>query len=220
MTLTTKQQAFVEHYLRCWNRTQAAIDAGYSAHSARKQGSRLSTNVDIQAAIQERLAELKMSADEVLARLAAHARSSMADFLRVDEEEITLSWSLLSIPTTEDGEPDMAGAMLRLASQDNVQPTDRVLHTTTITRATARLDLLDAGRRGKLDLIKKYSLDDKGKVSIELYDAQAALALLGKHHKLFVDRTEHTGADGGPIVLTPVDYRAGLDALRPDDASD
>lgn len=33
-----------------------------------------------------------------------------------------------------------------------------------------------------------------------------------------VERAEVTGADGGPIQLAPVDYRAGLDALKPDDA--
>jgi len=31
-------------------------------------------------------------------------------------------------------------------------------------------------------------------------------------------RAEIAGKDGGPIELTPVDYRAGLDALKPDDA--
>lgn len=68
-----------------------------------------------------------------------------------------------------------------------------------------------------LHLLKKVSITDKG-VSIEVYDAQAALALLGKHHGLFIERHEITGKDGGPIALTPVDYRAGLDALKPDDA--
>lgn len=63
---------------------------------------------------------------------------------------------------------------------------------------------------------KDGSKDDS--VTIELHDSQAALALLGKHHGLFIERHEITGKDGGPIALTPVDYRAGLDALKPDDA--
>jgi phage terminase small subunit len=218
MALSTKQQAFIEHYLTLWNGYRAAIAAGYSETSARHQASRMLSNDNIQAAIQERLAELKMGADEVLARLTAQARGSMGDFLRTDEEEITLTWSLLSLPTTEDGEVDMAGAMLRLAGQENVQPTDRILHTATIKRAVARLDLLAAERH--LHLIKKYSLDDKGKVSIELYDAQAALTLLGRHHKLFVDRTEHTGVDGAPIAIQ---FTQALDtayADTPDTADD
>lgn len=43
----------------------------------------------------------------------------------------------------------------------------------------------------------------KGKQSqIELHDAQTALQLVGKHLRLFVERMEHTGEGGGPIVVT------------------
>ncbi|MEE9365420.1 MAG: terminase small subunit [Dehalococcoidales bacterium] len=50
-------------------------------------------------------------------------------------------------------------------------------------------------------LIKKVA-HSKGKNStIELHDAQAALALIGKHHRLFVDRQEITGKDGAPIEV-------------------
>ena len=37
--------------------------------------------------------------------------------------------------------------------------------------------------------------------SIELYDAQAALELLGKHHKLFTEKHEITGEGGKPIPV-------------------
>lgn len=39
------------------------------------------------------------------------------------------------------------------------------------------------------------------KVKFKLHSKLHALELLGKRFKLFVDRHEHTGADGGPIVL-------------------
>lgn len=185
--LTTKQRVFVEEYLTCWNASEAARRAGYAApHNI--QGPRLLSNVSIQTEIQRRLAEKAMSANEVLARLAEHARGSMGDFLRVDEEEYTVSWSLISPPLDEDGTPDLGDLMVNLARQERVKPTDRILYTETVKRATARLDLLQA--RDKLHLIKKYSIDDKGKVTIELYDAQAALALIGKRHGLFVERQE------------------------------
>lgn len=86
MGLSTKQIAFIDHYLTHWNATKAATDAGYSARSARSIGSENLTKPDIQAAIAERLAELKMRADEVLVRLAGHARGSMAPFLRRDTD--------------------------------------------------------------------------------------------------------------------------------------
>ena len=52
-----------------------------SRESARRDASRLLTNADIQAEIQARLAEKKMSADEVLIRLANMARADIADFI-------------------------------------------------------------------------------------------------------------------------------------------
>lgn len=71
-------------------------------------------------------------------------------------------------------------------------------------------DLGKARAAKRTRLIKKLKtrtstrlIDDESiittEVEFELYDAQAALALLGKHHKLFVERHEHTGEDGGPI---------------------
>ncbi len=50
--LTPKQRCFVEEYPVDLNATQAAIRAGYSAKTAKQQGARLLTNVDVAAAIQ------------------------------------------------------------------------------------------------------------------------------------------------------------------------
>ena len=51
MTLTPKQSRFVQEYLLDLNATQAAIRAGYSAKTAKQQGGRLLTNVDVSAAL-------------------------------------------------------------------------------------------------------------------------------------------------------------------------
>ena len=53
----------------------------------------------------------------------------------------------------------------------------------------ASLDLKAAKERGVLHLVKKYTKTNKG-VSVEIYDAQAALITLGKYYRLF-------GDDGG-----------------------
>lgn len=82
MALNTKQTVFVEEYLKCWNSSEAARRAGYNGRS-NQIGSRLLTNVDIKAQIDERIAELKMSTDEVLIRLAEQARGSLAEFTDV-----------------------------------------------------------------------------------------------------------------------------------------
>lgn len=79
--LTNKQRLFVELYLTLWNGTEAARQAGYSEHTANEQASRLLANVSVKAAVEERLAEKKATADEVLARLTSHSRGNMDDFI-------------------------------------------------------------------------------------------------------------------------------------------
>jgi hypothetical protein len=49
------------------------------------QGHRLLKNVEIEAAISQRISEAAMSADEVLTRLADHARGDFANALVIDE---------------------------------------------------------------------------------------------------------------------------------------
>lgn len=88
--LTTKQQAFVAHYLICWNASEAARRAGYTGQ-ANVVGPRLLANVSIQAAIQERLTELHASADEVLTRITDQARASLEDFVDVAAPSTDLS---------------------------------------------------------------------------------------------------------------------------------
>jgi phage terminase small subunit len=164
--LNAKQQAFVEAYLTCWNETEAARRAGYA--NPNNNAHRLMVNDGIQAAIQARLVELKMSADEVLTRLAEHARGSLADFLRIT------------------GDGDLRGFDLS---------EDKPLH------------LLKKASISK----RTYKDTTEETVTIELYDAQAALNLLGKHHKLFTDVTEHTGEIGYKV------YKA-TDEFDPDSA--
>lgn len=85
MALSAKQSAFVEEYLRCWNATDAyqAIYPKSSRDAARASAARLLANVSISEAIQQRVDELAMSANEVLIKLAEHARADYKDFISV-----------------------------------------------------------------------------------------------------------------------------------------
>jgi phage terminase small subunit len=85
MSITRKRQAFVEEYLQCWNARRAAIAAGYSQKSAHTTAHRLLENTDVQKAIQARISEKAMGADEVLLRLADQAKATMEDFVTVKE---------------------------------------------------------------------------------------------------------------------------------------
>lgn len=79
MSLSKKRRVFIEEYLQCWNGTEAARRAGYKF--PRRQASYLLSIIDIREAIEKRIAEKAMSADEVLLRLAEQARSEQTKYL-------------------------------------------------------------------------------------------------------------------------------------------
>lgn len=51
------------------------------------------------------------------------------------------------------------------------------------------IDLKKAFENGKMPLVKKLKYDKDGHIEFELYDAQAALRLLGQHYGLFTERS-------------------------------
>lgn len=84
MAWSDKKELFCLRYLIKLNATLAAKEAGYSEKTARSQGQRLLTNVDIQ----DRIAELKairvercqFSADEVFNRLVGIQDARISDY--------------------------------------------------------------------------------------------------------------------------------------------
>lgn len=88
--LTAKQQAFVTEYLVDLNATQAAIRAGYSEKNADKIGSELlgKTGVAeaVQAALNERAKRTEITADRVIAELAAIAFADLTDVAAWSED--------------------------------------------------------------------------------------------------------------------------------------
>lgn len=81
--LSNKQHKFVLEYLKDLRQTDAAIRAGYSAQTARVQASRLLTKVNIRAAVQLGISLFAMPQAEILHRLSAIARGSLADVLQL-----------------------------------------------------------------------------------------------------------------------------------------
>lgn len=86
---------FIAEYLRTNNATKAAIAAGYSEKTARQQGARLLSNVDIRAEIQtERramVAAAKVDAQDVLSRLKDEVEADIADLFD-DEGKLLPVW--------------------------------------------------------------------------------------------------------------------------------
>ena len=168
MSLTAKQQIFIDEYLKTRNATQAALAAGYSEKTAYSIGWENLRKPEIKEVIDQRLSENAMSANEVLAGLADQARGDIGDFLTTTDE----------------------------SGEENI---------------TIIVDLAKAVKAQKTGLIKKLSqtrtvrtrgdeTEETVSTTIELYDRQAALALLAKHHKLLTDKQELAGKDGAPFV--------------------
>ena len=80
-----------------------------------------------------------------------------------------------------------------------------------------RIDLARAQAAGLMGLLKKVQARKKSGTTkdgepweetyytIELHDAQAAAVHLGRYHKLFTDKSEVSGPDGGPVPVTIVE---------------
>lgn len=92
--LNDKQAAFVREYLLSGNATQAAVRAGYSASTAKQQGSRLLTNADVQAAIakgrvkviERAEAKFDLTLDRLLAEYQRIAMTGMSRFTHIDPD--------------------------------------------------------------------------------------------------------------------------------------
>lgn len=98
MGLSTKQQLFIDSYLKCFNATQAAREAGYSGgdNVMAQRGYELVRNSEIQKIISMHFAASAMSADEVLQRLADLARNAETENNRIKALELlSKRWGIL-----------------------------------------------------------------------------------------------------------------------------
>lgn len=172
--LTWKQKRFVDAYFELgFNATAAAKEAGYSERTAYSIGSENLNKPEVKAAISERMAELAMPAEEVLARLAAIARGDIADIFQVAEEEYE--------------------QVVRSDEDDEEGDSEPEVQIITVRRAV--IDMPRAIEKGKSFLIESYS-DTKTGTRVKMYSAADALKTIGKHHKLFTETVEVTGKDG------------------------
>lgn len=82
---TLKQRRFIAEICVDGNRTQAAIRAGYSPDSAYSIGSENLKKPEIKAAVDLRMAELSLPADQVVKRISDNARTRLNDYLKVEK---------------------------------------------------------------------------------------------------------------------------------------
>lgn len=95
MALSAKHARFVAEYLANGrNATKAAEAAGYSKRTAKQQGSRLLTNVDVKAAIDAKtkkvLSKLEITAERTLLEIARIAYVDPAAFFDSDNRPLSI----------------------------------------------------------------------------------------------------------------------------------
>lgn len=91
--LTDKQRAFCEHYMQCWNATEAARRAGYRGddNTLGVVGYENLRKPKIEEYIEERMDQISMSTNEVLKRLTDWGRGSLEHFITNDDYAEALS---------------------------------------------------------------------------------------------------------------------------------
>ena len=170
--LNSKQEQFVREYLIDLNATQAAIRAGYSEKTARSQGQRLLTHVDIAEAIakaqEERAKRTEITADRVLKELGKIGFSNMQDYIR----------------TTSDGDPyidlsalthDQAAAISEVTTEDFTDGRGddaRDVRRVKIKLSDKRAALVDIGKHLGMFVVRK-EITGKDGGAIEVNDVSA-----------------------------------------------
>lgn len=122
--ITPKQKRFCEEYLIDLNATQAAIRAGYSKKTAKSQGQRLLTNVDLLNFIEKLRQKIEdkaiMTASQVLVELSKIGKASLKDLVNEDgglrpleEMPVDLAAAVSEIVVDSIGKPTSGEVILR-----------------------------------------------------------------------------------------------------------
>ena len=158
--MNRKQRIFVEEYLQTWNASEAARRAGYSEKTAYSIGWELLRKPEIAEAIRRRVADLTVGTDEGLVLLTAQARASIAPLFKIAER-----WTEAPRVTDEIVEETMG-------ADEKGNPV-RLYRVRCIVFDVAKLLETQYGA-----LVRKFKDSPKEGMTIEMYDAQAAVVKL------------------------------------------
>jgi phage terminase small subunit len=226
---------FVLEYLVDLNATQAAIKAGYSPKTANEQASRLMTRDDVQKAIQKgmnkRGQRTEITADMVLQRWWDIATADPNDIIHmrrvccrhcygIDHE---YQWRdakeyAKAVQSAEDAAED--GEQPLIPSNAGGYGYDRLLRAHPKCPYCAGEGILETHIEDTRDLEGKASLlyagvkQTQAGIEIKFKDQDKALENVAKHLGMFVDKVEHTGANGEPIQIeSPEQRQRRIEAL-------
>ena len=163
---TDKQLAFMKAYIVCPNATQAAIEAGYSKKTARQQGQRLLSNVDIRAMVDKALTEIaekqQVRAEEVIRETKLLAFSNILDYISFDKEgtphydiasiDRDLGAAIKSFDYSETVEGPVRRSTVRIVLHDKLKALDK-LDTATSAFTKQNRDIDDGPKRTVIQVI-------------------------------------------------------------------
>jgi phage terminase small subunit len=188
MTFTPKQRRFIKEYPKDLNATRAAERSGFSKKTARQQGARLLSNVNIQEAISRELKKrekrTEITQDRVLKELGVCGFSDIKDYIDIDSD---------------------TGAIRAKGFEKMPARSSRALKAIKEDRVIKE----DADG-------KKVTVYDK--VRFELWDKPKALELLGKHLGMFIELVKHSGEISTVIKVVSAIPRPGQTEAQPPSA--
>lgn len=195
---------------------------GKTELSNRQQGLQTSRLPAVMAAIEAGFREAHMTPAEIIARLEAQASADLAEFYFPVEYEVDVFESVsLRVKLDHLRKKHAIAEDLRDRFEDRApilfeenklkalrleqeifevevalsENPNATFEAKTGTRMETRweIDIIKAREAGLSHLLQEISYDQRGQPKLKLADKVRSQELLGKYHKLWVDRTEHTG---------------------------
>lgn len=204
--LSPKEQVFVREYLLHGNATKAAVAAGYSAATASVTGSKLLRKAKVSAELaklrEKLLAKLEISSEKVLQGIAELAFFDIRKFFSP-----RYAADVCSICAAAEAGHEVANHKFRAVTMGgDLIPVDELDEQTA--RALKGCDVEKLFKH-----FGKGQAEESGTITkIRVADRLEALALLGRHLKLFTDKIEVTDAQA--IVQKLQQGRARVAAMK------
>ena len=185
--LTAKQERFINEYIIDLNASAAALRAGYSPKSAGKIGFQLLENTRIQAGLQKAMKKREKRTEITADRvLAEYAKIAFADI------KDFLAYG--TVKTQIDFDEEQGKPIFGYKQIVDARPSADIDGT----------------------MVNEVSIGKDGTFKFKLHDKKGALDMIGKHLGMFIDKSEITGKDGGPIetsIQTPEERQARINEL-------
>jgi phage terminase small subunit len=233
MALTGKESRFVDEYLVDYNKTQAAIRAGYNKKNAKQQGHQIMQRPDVLEAINKGQAELaqrtQITQEVVLQRYWDIATANVNDVVQFRRtccrycygRKFQYQWTAGEYKRAQDDArnykkeaPELQGGLGFDARKDPNQNCPECfgsghghMHVHDTRKLTGPAALLYVGVK-----------QSKEGLEVKTLDPLEALKLVGQHLGMAKAKLEHSGPNGGPIKtqreMTDAELQAIIDGLE------